>query len=52
MGTTSPTHGSSWCYQGMGAPKVLLDHKGKHVYIPKVILVRFFEYFVGVLGGW
>jgi hypothetical protein len=32
-------------------PKVLLDLKGEHVYIREAILARFFEHFVGVLGG-
>jgi hypothetical protein len=32
-------------------PKVLLDHKREHVYSLKAVLARYFEHFVGVLGG-
>jgi hypothetical protein len=32
-------------------PKVLLDRKWEHVYNLEVVLARFSEYFVGVLGG-
>jgi hypothetical protein len=34
-----------------GPLKVLLDHKGEHVYSLKAILARFSKHFVGVLGG-